>query len=67
MKVTFSNEELRSYFPDKSTTVGEVKRVVFESLTMRQKALERRAKEAAEKGRPPASAKPGKAPPAPSR
>ena len=70
LKVTFSNEELRSYFPDKSTTVGEVKRVVFESLTMRQKALERRAKEAAEKGRPPASAKPvkpGKAPPAPSR
>ncbi len=70
LKVTFSNEELRSYFPDKSTTVGEVKRVVFESLTMRQKALERRAKEAAEKGKPPAAAKPvkpGKAPPAPSR
>ena len=62
LKVTFSNEELRSYFPDKSTTVGEVKRVVFESLTMRQKALERRAREAAEKGKapPPAKTSPSK-------
>lgn len=60
LKVTFTNEELRSYFPDKGTTVGEVKRVVFESLTMRQKALERRAREVAEKGKPPAPTKPAK-------
>lgn len=50
LKVTFTDEELRSYFPDKSTTVGEVKRVVFEALAVRQRALERKAREAAEKG-----------------
>ncbi len=41
LKVTFNDEELRSYFPDKGTTVGEVKRTVFEALELRQKALAR--------------------------
>lgn len=41
LKVTFTNDELRPYFPKKDTTVGDVKRVVFESLTLRQKAMER--------------------------
>ncbi|MEA4895648.1 MAG: ParB/RepB/Spo0J family partition protein [Oscillospiraceae bacterium] len=41
LKVTFNEEELRSYFPDRGTTVGEVKRTVFEALDLRQKALER--------------------------
>lgn len=31
LKVTFTNDELRPYFPKKDTTVGDVKRVVFES------------------------------------
>lgn len=41
LKVSFNNDELRPYFPDKGTTVGDVKRVVFESLAIRQKALAR--------------------------
>lgn len=52
LKVTFTNDELRSYFPDKQTTVGDVKRVVFEALTLRTRALERQAKKEAEKGAP---------------
>lgn len=41
LKVTFSEDELRAYFPKKDTTVGDVKRVVFEALDLRQKALDR--------------------------
>lgn len=52
LKVTFTNDELRAYFPDKKTTVGDVKRVVFEALTLRTRALERQAKNEAEKGPP---------------
>ncbi len=52
LKVTFTNDELRSYFPDKKTTVGDVKRVVFEALTLRTRALERQAKKEAEKNAP---------------
>jgi len=47
LKVTFNEEELRSYFPGKGTTVGEVKRAVFEGLDLRKKLMER--KEAKEK------------------
>ena len=47
LKVTFTNDELRPYFPKKDTTVGDVKRVVFESLTLRQKAMERQQAKAA--------------------
>ena len=47
LKVTFTNDELRPYFPKKDTTVGDVKRVVFESLTLRQKAMERQQVKAA--------------------
>lgn len=47
LKVTLSNDELRPYFPDKGTTVGDVKRVVFESLSLRQKALARQQAKAA--------------------
>lgn len=41
LKVMFSEDELRAYFPKKDTTVGDVKRVVFEALDLRQKALDR--------------------------
>lgn len=47
LKVTFTNDELRPYFPKKDTTVGDVKRVVFKSLTLRQKAMERQQAKAA--------------------
>ena len=47
LKVTFTNDELRPYFPQKDATVGDVKRVVFEALTLRQKAMERQQAKAA--------------------
>lgn len=47
LKVTFTGDELRDYFPkDKALTVGEVKRTVFESLSLRLKAIERQTKNA---------------------
>jgi ParB-like chromosome segregation protein Spo0J len=52
LKVTFNEEELRSYFPDKGTTVGEVKRTVFESLDLRQKALAREKAKAEKEKKP---------------
>lgn len=52
LKVTFGEDELRSYFPDKGTTVGTVKRTMFEALDLRKKALERQAKKEAEKSEP---------------
>lgn len=62
LKVTFTNEELRSYFPDKKTTVGEVKRVVFEALELRQRALERQKARTAEKAAPKTAEKSKPAP-----
>lgn len=53
LKVTFNEEELRDYFPDKGTTVGEVKRAVFEALDLRKKALARQAAKEAERGKKP--------------
>lgn len=60
LKVTLNDEELRPYFP-KGGTVPDVKRVIFEALDLRKKAIERqKAKATAEKD-------PGKKPPAPAR
>ena len=41
LKVTFQDDELRPYFPDKGTTVATVKRTMFEAMDLRKKALER--------------------------
>ena len=50
VKITLTEEDLRPYFPDKRTTIPDVKRGVFEALDLRKKALERqRAKIQAEK------------------
>lgn len=48
LKVTFNDDELRSYFPDKHATVGDVKRGVFEALDLRKRALERKAQQVAQ-------------------
>jgi len=64
LKVSFTDAELRPYFPEKTTTPGEAKKAMFEAMNLRQKALERQKAQAAEKvGKP---GKPKK-PPAPSR
>ena len=60
LKVTFSEDELRAYFPKKDTTVGDVKCVVFEALDLRQKALDRQ-KARAEQEKAAKKAAPGKA------
>lgn len=60
LKVTFSEDELRAYFPKKDTTVGDVKRVVFEALDLRQKALDRQ-KARAEQEKAAKKAVPGNA------
>ena len=44
LKVIFTGAELKVFFPGKTLTVPEVKRVVFEALDLRNKALERQAK-----------------------
>lgn len=60
LKVTLNDEELRPYFP-KGGTIPDVKRVIFEALDLRKKAIERqKAKATAEKD-------PGKKAPAPAR
>ena len=41
LKVSFQDDELRPYFPDKGTTVATVKRTMFEAMDLRKKALER--------------------------
>lgn len=41
LKVTFQDDELRPYFPDKGTTVATIKRTMFEAMDLRKKALER--------------------------
>ena len=48
LKVTFNEEELRDYFPDKKATVGTVKRAMFEALDLRKRALDRQAAKAKE-------------------
>ncbi len=66
LKITLGEEDLRPYFPDKKTTIPDVKRGVLEALDLRKKAIERQqAKAQAEKdskGKGPA-----KKPPSPSR
>lgn len=47
LKVTFSEEEFRPYFPNKRTTLPDVKLAVFEGPKMRQMAIERKAQAAA--------------------
>ena len=42
LKVTFTEEELRPYFPKKDTTIADAKRVVFEALDLRQRARSRK-------------------------
>ncbi len=49
LKVTFQDDELRPYFPDKGTTVATVKRTMFEAMDLRKKALERQKAKEAEK------------------
>lgn len=44
LKVIFTGAELKDYFPDKTPSVPEVKRTVFEALDLRKKALEKQAK-----------------------
>ncbi len=50
LKITLGEEDLRPYFPDKRTTIPDVKRGVLEALDLRKKAIERqKAKTEAEK------------------
>ena len=51
LKITLTEEDLRPYFPDKRTTIPDVKRGVFEALDLRKRAIERqKAKAEADKG-----------------
>lgn len=59
LKVTFTEEELRPYFPKKDTTIADAKRVVFEALDLRQRALNRQ-KAKAEQEKAEKKAAPGK-------
>lgn len=61
LKLTLLEEDLRPYFPDKKTTLPDVKRGVLEALDLRKKALERQKAKAQEKDTK------GKKPPSPSR
>ena len=56
LKVTFSDEELRPYFPGERVTVPEVKRTVFEALDLRKRAL---ARQASKEGKEVKDKKPG--------
>ena len=49
LKVTFQDDELRPYFPEKGTTVATVKRTMFEAMDLRKRALERQKARDAEK------------------
>lgn len=65
LKVTLNDEDLRPYMPE-NATVPDAKRIIFEGLDMRKKALERKAaKEMAEKEA--AKGANVKKPPAPAR
>ncbi len=55
IKVTFTGDELRSYFGGKQPTVPEAKLAIFDALNMRKKAMEKQAQ------------KPDKTPKAPTR
>ena len=61
LKVTFQDDELRPYFPEKGTTVATVKRTMFEAMDLRKRALERQKARDAEKNgtakKPPAPAR----------
>lgn len=60
LKVTLNDEDLRPYFP-KGTTVPDVKRVIFEALDLRKKAIERqKAKATAGKDAPKKSPAPAR-------
>ena len=51
LKVTMLEEDLRPFFPDKRTTIPDVKQGILEGLKLRQTVMERqKAKAAAEKG-----------------
>lgn len=47
LKVTFNAQELAPYFPDRTTTPGDVKRAMFEALDLRKKLQERQAQKKA--------------------
>ena len=49
LKVTFQDDELRPYFPDKGTTVATVTRTMFEAMDLRKRAIERQKARDAEK------------------
>ena len=59
MEEPFTEEELRPYFPKKDTTIADAKRVVFEALDLRQRALNRQ-KAKAEQEKAAKKAAPGK-------
>ena len=44
LKVTFTGTELKDFFPERTPTVPEVKRTVFEALEIRRKAMEKQSK-----------------------
>ena len=48
LKVTLTEEELRPYFPDKRTTVPDVKSGIFDALKLRKAAIERQKVKAEE-------------------
>ncbi len=58
LKITLGEEDLRPYFPDKRTTVPDVKKGIFEALALRQKLQERQQAQAAQKAAPKDEAKP---------
>jgi ParB-like chromosome segregation protein Spo0J len=61
LKITLGEEDLRPYFPDKTVTIPDVKRGIFEALDLRKRAIERQKAKAREE-------KEGKKkPPTPSR
>lgn len=64
LKITLTEEDLRPYFPDKRTTIPDVKRGIYEALDLRKRAIERKIEKEAEKE---AEGKGGKKPSAPAR
>ena len=61
LKVEFTEQELRPYFPDKTTTPAQAKNAMLEAMDLRAKALARQA------AKPKAPDKPKKAEPAKAR
>lgn len=64
LKITLGEEDLRPYFPEKGTTIPDVKRGIFEALDMRKKAYERKMEV---KAQAQAHTSKGKKPPSPTR